>query len=453
MPARMPTASVPRTVAERPYIPRIIDRELDLLLSGLGAVLLEGAKAVGKSATAGRRAARTLRLDRPAVVDVVRAAPEAALDPPHPVFLDEWQHVPAVWDALRHRIDDDPTPGLALLAGSALLPIDARPRHSGAGRIVVRRMRPLAMSERLAADAVPAAERGTVSVAALLATGARPPLAGTSPWSLADYAREIVASGFPAIRPLAAALRTAQLDAYVEHLVTRDVRDAGGTTPDPAAIRRTLQVFAAATATSTSLEKLRTIAAAGDATPPAKSTMLRHRDVLERLHILDAIPGWAPAGTALARLGVAPKHHLVDPALAAHLLGIDERALLDGESPPLADAVPAVRDGGLFGALFESLVMQSLQTYAQATGSTLAHLRTHRGDHEVDAMLVRRDQRVVACEVKLAATIDDRDVRHLRWLREALGDRLLDAVVITTGPAAYRRPDGIGVIPAAMLVP
>lgn len=439
--------------SQRPYHPRIIDHELDALLAGAGAVLLEGAKAVGKTATATRLAARTVRLDDPAVADVVRASPQAALRPPFPVLFDEWQHVPAIWDAVRRRIDDDPTPGLALLAGSAMPPQRALPTHSGAGRIVVRRMRPLALSERFEADGVMTADRDTVSVRAILGGRGAMPLRGESPWTLFDYAREIVASGFPALRTLAPTVRRAQLDGYVRHMTTRDVQEAGSASANPAAVHRWLQAYAAATATTTALEKLRDVASAGDVSAPAKTTVLRYRDALQRLYLFDPVPAWQPGGTALSRLGGAPRIHLVDPAISALLLGVDESALLEGASTPLADAVPAVRDGGLFGALFESLVAQSMRTYAQAADAELLHLRTHGGDREVDGIILRRDHRCVAYEVKLSATIRDDDVRHLQWLRSRLGAQLLDALVVNTGPAAYRRPDGIGVVPAAMIVP
>ena len=455
----MPTPS-------RPYAPRHLDGILRELLEGVGAVLLQGAKAVGKTATAQRLAARTVRLDRPAEADVVRADPASAVRPPFPVFFDEWQHVPALLDEVRIRIDDDPTPGLALLAGSAAPPAGAQPTHTGAGRIVVRRMRPLTIAERLGADAASratSASRDTVhetlrdtervSVRALL-SGTRPPVSGASPWRLTDYAREIAASGFPALRALPPRVRHAQLDSYVEHLLTRDVEEATGASANPATLRRWLTAYAAATATSASLEKVRDLASAGDGATPAKTTALRYRDALERLYILDPVPAWKPGGKAISRLGDGPSLHLVDPALACHLLGVDEDALMDGASSPLVDALGSIRDGGLFGALFESLVVQSLRTYADVAEVGHYHVRTHGGDREIAGLLLRRDHRCVAYEVKLSSTVGDADVRHLRWLREQLGDQLLDCLVINTGPEAYRRrQDGIAVVPAAMLVP
>lgn len=174
-----------------------------------------------------------------------------------------------------------------------------------------------------------------------------------------------------------------------------------------------------------------------------------HRDVLERLWILDPVTAWMPTRNPITRLTRSPKHHLVDPALAARLLGIGAEALLGGEEA----GPPVPRDGTLLGHLFESLVTLSVRVYAQAAEAKVGHLRTAGGQQEVDLVVEREDQRVVAVEVKLSRTVDDADVRHLHWLRERLGGDLLDAVVVTTGPEAYRRPDGVAVVPAALLGP
>jgi predicted AAA+ superfamily ATPase len=174
-----------------------------------------------------------------------------------------------------------------------------------------------------------------------------------------------------------------------------------------------------------------------------------YRDVLSQLWLLDPVPGWLPSRSAFSRLGAAPKHHLADPALAARLLGVDVPALLDDSTP---DA-PVRQPGPLLGALFESLVTLSVRVYAQAAEATVHHLRTWDSRHEVDLIIQRADQRIVALEVKLSPSVSDDDVRHLNWLRGQLGDGLLDAAVITTGSEAYRRADGIAVIPLCLLEP
>ena len=109
------------------------------------------------------------------------------------------------------------------------------------------------------------------------------------------------------------------------------------------------------------------------------------------------------------------------------------------------------RDGSLLGSLFQSLVTLSVRVYAQANEAKVFHMRTYGGEHEVDLIVQGVDGRIVALEAKLAATVSGRDTRHLRWLAERIGPEMADAAVITTGTEAYRRRDGVAVIPAALL--
>ncbi|HEX8757248.1 MAG TPA: DUF4143 domain-containing protein [Steroidobacteraceae bacterium] len=430
------------------YTQRIVDDELDELLPELAAIALEGPKAVGKTATAERRAATVHRLDVPEVRSIAAADPAVLLSDPPPVLLDEWQHVPAIWDAVRAAVDRDPAPGRFLLAGSAT---PAKPpSHSGAGRIVRVRMRPLSLFERGLGEP-------TVSLAALF-RGARAKVEGHTSLGLADYAHEIVASGFPAIRRLSGRALRAQLDGYLERIVDRDFQEQGYTVRRPQALRRWMAAFAAATATTTSLEKIRNAAAAGAEEAPAKTTVIAYRDVLEQLWILDQVPGWMPTKNHLRRLTQAPKHHLVDPALAARLLGADAGALLGGIAAgaklvTIAPTDARPRDGTLLGQLFEALVTQSVRVYAQAAEARVYHCRTYDGRREIDLIVETDDQRVLALEVKTSADVTDADVNHLLWLRDQLGTSLTDLAVITTGKHAYRRPDGVAVIPAALLGP
>jgi predicted AAA+ superfamily ATPase len=109
-------------------------------------------------------------------------------------------------------------------------------------------------------------------------------------------------------------------------------------------------------------------------------------------------------------------------------------------------------EGTILGALFEHLVALSVHTYADAE-ARLGHLRTRNGDHEIDLIVQRSDGRVLAMEVKLADRVTDVDVKHLHWLRDCIGDDLIDAAVIYAGQQAYRRPDGVAVIPLALFGP
>ena len=419
------------------YRRRVVDAELDELLSGAAAVSLEGAKGVGKSATAAERVDVEFRLESSAVRDLVEADPDRLMDGRR-VLLDEWQHLPSTWDLVRRAVDGGATPGQFLLTGSAS-PADPG-RHSGAGRILRLRMRPLALSER--------GYEPSVSLADLLA-GQLPAITGDTSADLTTYTAEIVSSGFPGIRELPLRIRRAQLDSYIERVVDRDIPELGSKIRNPSALKRWMSAYGAATATTTTYAKIAAAANPGIRDQPSRTTVTAYRDALERLFILDSLPGWLPTTAHLNELAASPKHHLADPALAVALLGLDEDALLAGDDR----GGSAFRDGPFLGALFESLVALSLRVYAQRSEARVSHFRMHRGDHEVDLIVERRDGRCLGVEVKLSAIVTDDDVRHLLWLRDRVGPELLDAVIITTGKHAYRRPDGIGVIPAALLGP
>lgn len=231
----------------------------------------------------------------------------------------------------------------------------------------------------------------------------------------------------------------AALDGYIDQIIQRDVAEAGHRLRRPETLRRWLRAFAAATGTTASLEAIRDAATAGDGSTPAKATVLAYHGALERLWVVDDVPGWAPSLRQLTKVGQAPARHLADPALAVALLGLDTAGLLS--------------DGVLLGRMFESLAALSVRVFAQAAGARVWHLRTHGGDHEVDLIAERRDGRVVAIEVKLGSAVEDRDVAHLHWLAGRIGDRLVDMAVVHSGPHAYRRRDGVAVIPLELLGP
>ena len=419
------------------YISRVVDDEIRELLTALAAITLEGPKGVGKTETAARLAATIRRLDVPSELAVVAADPALALEGKSPVLIDEWQRFVPIWDAVKRAVDEGAGPGSFLLTGSAT-PGDFA-THSGAGRIVTLRMRPLSFFERRR-------QAPSVSLAALLG-GGRPGIAGTSGVSLSDYVDEIVRSGFPGLRRLSGrALRT-QLDGYLMRIVDADLVEMGMRVRRPELVRRWLRAYAAATSTSSSYETIRDAATGGEGTKPSKRATMPYRDILERLWIVDPVPAWIPSRNPVSRLSHPPKHHLADPALAARLLGATAETLLAGEE------AEAPGKGPLVGALFESLAALSVRVYAQAAEGRVGHLRTFGGGHEIDLIVERADGRVLAIEVKLGGAVDDADVAHLLWLQRELGDDVVDTVVLSTGQRAYRRPDGVAVVPLALLGP
>ena len=308
-------------------------------------------------------------------------------------------------------------------------------------RQVRLRLRPMSLAERGLGPP-------TVGLRNLL-DGRAGSLEGETDLGLEEYAEEIVASGFPAIRPLPGRARRAQLDSYLTRVVDRDFEEVGRSVRRPDTLRRWMTAYAAASSTTATLESIRDAATPGEADKPARTTVIQYREVLHRLWLLDAVPAWVPSRNYFSRLARPEKHQLADPALATRLLGVDVSTLVEGGEG--SATVP--RDGTLLGHLFETLVTLSVRVYAQAAEAEVRHLRTKGGRHEVDLIVQRPDGRVLALEVKLAGTVSDEDVKHLLWLRERMGGDLVDAAVVTTGAAAYRRADGVGVIPAALLGP
>jgi hypothetical protein len=420
------------------YERRVLDGELDELLVGLAAVSIEGPKGVGKTSTAAQRASTQHRLDFPGELEVLRADPGRVLSGDPPVLIDEWQRMPESWDLVRRAVDSDPSPGRFILTGSAS-PVGA-PTHSGAGRIVPIRMRPLSLVER----GIPA----SVSLAALL-DGTASTVDGHTELTVEDYVDEILASGFPGLRGMADRALRSQLDGYLQRVMDRDFPEQGLVLRHPDTLRAWMRAYAAATATTASFETLLDAASPGVGNKPAKTTVIPYREILSRLWLLDPVQAWLPTNNKLTELAAREKHHLADPALAARLLSVTKNKLLSG-----TDLIPRIPRAGTFlGALFESLIALDLRIYAQAAEGEVRHLRTHRGEHEIDFVVVGSDGGLVAIEVKLSATVDEDDVSHLKWLRRLLGDEVRDTVLINTGREAYRRPDGVAVVPAALLGP
>lgn len=238
------------------------------------------------------------------------------------MLIDEWQLEPDVWDRVRRAVDDDSTGGRFLLAGSAGVAPGVR-IHSGAGRIVSMAMRPMSFSER-------GVHEPTVSLRALL-EGEPAEITGTSDVDLPAYTDEILRSGLPGIRDLPERARQLQLDSYIARIVQRELPESGVNVRRPGALRAWLTAYAAATATNAAYSTILDAASPGEGDKPARQTVGAYRAHLQRLFVLDPLEAWIPTFAPLKRLTFTPKHHLVDPAIAARLVGVDKPGLLRGQ--------------------------------------------------------------------------------------------------------------------------
>lgn len=417
------------------YLRRVVDAEMRRALQTMPAVLVEGPRACGKTWTGRRFASSAVFLD-----DRVSAAlsagmdPAALLDGAPPVLLDEWQLAPGVWNPMRRACDARGLRGQFILTGSADPPDDIT-RHSGAGRVMRIRMRPMSLYESGESD-------GSVSLGALLDGGV---CAAADPGlALEDVLESACRGGWPQWRDADSATAGDAARAYLDEISRTDVSRVDGTGRDPVRVGRLLISLARNVAT-----EVRHTTLAADTAADAQHAGLERRTVaaylaaLSRLFVVEEVPAWRPHLASRAQVRRTPKLYLADPSLSAAMLGAGVDALM--------------RDLKSAGRLFESMVVRDLQVYAQANRCSLSHYRDS-GNLEVDLIVEHRDGRWAAVEVKLgSADSIDRAAQSLLRLQAKLDHAKTRApvklVVATASGYAYERPDGVAVAPITRLGP
>jgi predicted AAA+ superfamily ATPase len=412
------------------YTPRIADAELARRLEAHGAVLIEGPKASGKTETARRLAQSEVRLD---VDDGARRAaqvdPTLILGDAPPLLIDEWQHVPAIWNHVRRAVDHRGAVGQFILTGSAVPPDDDT-RHTGAGRISRMLMRPMSLAELGRSSA-------EVSLASLLS--GEPPRAADTGLRIPDIAEDLARGGWPGFRgrSLEAALEAVR--DYLAEVCRTDISRVDGVGRDPIRVEQLVASLARNVATYAATSTL--AADAPTSGPPLKEhTAAAYLDSLARLMVVEDQPAWAPHLRSRYRLRRAAKRHFVDPSLAvAAMRAMPERL---------------IADLNLFGFLFESLVVRDLRVYAQANDARVLQYRDSNG-LEIDAIVEVGDGRWAAFEVKLgegqideAATNLSNVVRQIDTTR--CGEPACLGVIVPSG-YGYMRSDGVAVIPIGTL--
>lgn len=413
------------------YLPRIADGEIADRMRVMGAVLIEGPKACGKTVTATRLAKTIIRFDEDDAARALLALDPAALfsgEPP--ILFDEWQLEPSIWNRIRRQVDDRGEPGQFLLTGSST-PRDNADRHSGAGRFAVLRMRPMSLYESEHST-------GEVSLGALLA-GERQTGDGTA-LKYDDLLRRIVIGGWPQLVGNDEDFARRWLRSYLAQVVDVDIPEMGHRR-NPSNLQRLLAGLARGVGQPVKLTELATDVG-GEAGPVANETLYGYLQALDRLKLTENSEAWRPHMRSRARLRSAPVRYFVDPSLGTAALNV-------GSAELRADPRAA-------GLHFEALVVRDLRIYAQPLDGVVDSWRDSNGN-EVDAIVSLYGGRWGAFEVKLnprdvemaaasllrfAAKVDT--IRH--------GDPAVLGVITSTGHAG-RREDGVHVIPIATLGP
>lgn len=418
------------------YLPRLIDQQVETYLQTFGAVCIEGPKWCGKTWTSAHHSKSAIYIGDPAGNfqnrQLAELSPELVLEGDTPRLIDEWQEVPPLWDAVRYKVDQTSVRGQFILTGSAT-PNHKGILHSGAGRIGRLRMRPMTLYEN-------GVSSGQVSLETLCQGKLSPVMTGEV--SLETLVDAIMRGGWPGSLGLSLAQAALLPLEYLHAIINDDVYRIDGIKRDTAKMRLLLRSLARnESTTATNRTLVRDIKAVDDADIDA-NTVASYLDIFRRLFLIDDQPPFAANIRSSVRLKQAEKRHLCDPSLACALLG----------------ATPASLIGDLetLGFLFEALCERDLRIYAESFGGQMYHYQDYKGQ-EVDAVIERPDGQWCAIEIKLGAGQIDAAAANLLKLRAQISDEpqgkppVVCAVVCGMANAAYKRPDGVFVVPLTAL--
>lgn len=420
---------------ENKYLKRIADRVLQERLAASGAVLIEGPKWCGKTRTALENSKSHLFMQDPdKAVSYLKAAdtkPSLLLKGDTPRLLDEWQTAPVLWDAVRFMVDQRGKPGQFILTGSAV-PKDDVVQHTGTGRISRLMMRPMSLYESMESN-------GSVSLKALF--DGETEIDNFSTLTIEQIALAIVRGGWPASIGESEKIALRHAIDYVEAVINADVSRVDGIEKNPVRVRALLRSLSRNISTLATIRTIHDDIAMGDADESiSEKTISQYLGALDRIFVTENLPAWNPALRSKTAIRTSPKRQFVDPSIAAAVMRLTPSRLLD--------------DFNYFGFLFESLCDRDLRIYAEAIDGQIFHYRDGSG-LEADAVIALNDGRWAAVEVKLGSKeIEDAAV-HLLELKDKVNTEKMREpsflMILTGTEIAYRRDDGVYVVPLGCL--
>lgn len=417
------------------YMPRIADDLLAAKLRQAGAVVIRGPKWCGKTETALKHSKSALFMQDPdqrmSNQMLAESKPSILLRGEKPRLIDEWQEAPQLWDAVRFSVDREREIGLYILTGSATP--KEKPRHSGAGRMSFLDMRTMSLYE---------SRESTEEVSLLALFDAPKDIEGVSNSDVETIAFQVARGGWPSAVTMtdqSAAMETAHN--YLTAVAEEDISNVDGVSRNPDHARLVMRSFARCVGSQMAVSSMSKMVNA-QGSEMSRPTFSAYLGALRNLSIIEDLNAWEPSLRAKARISRTPKRYFADPSLAAAALGASPDTLL--------------KDMPTLGMLYEALCIRDLRVYAQKNHGQVFFYRDNVG-LEADAVVALRDGRWGLVEIKLNQSQADAASDSLRRVANKVDQTIMGApsflLVVTADGYAYRRKDGVYVVPIGCLKP
>ena len=420
------------------YLHRISETILEQKLDSSGAVLIEGPKWCGKTSTGAYFAHSILYVQDPDKRQMYKqmadTQPSLLLQGDTPRLLDEWQTIPVLWDAVRFAVDRRQEVNQFILTGSATpLPDSERSEieHSGIGRIACIRMHTMSLWE--SGDS-----GGEVSLKSLF-DHTQPDLMAESKQTIEDLAFLLCRGGWPTTVRMNKRSATEMAYNYVEEIIQQDIHRVDNTEKNPDRVRNVMRSYARNIATMTTASTIMKEVSTNDMTITDK-TLSNYLTALRRMFVVEEVKAWMPSLRSKTAIRTSNKRHFTDPSIATAVLELTPKSLL--------------QDFNLFGYLFESMCVRDLRVYCQSIRGDIFHYHDYN-NLEADIILRLRDGRWAAIEVKTGQKEIELAAQHLIKLTQVIDTSKVGEpaflMVLTGGQYAFRRKDGVWVVPLACL--
>lgn len=426
------------------YLPRIADNILLEKLESKGAILIRGPKWCGKSTTASQKAKSILDLNEPATlqqnIELSRIDPGLLLQGSVPRLIDEWQEIPALWDAVRHEVDMRREVGQFILTGSAT-PIDvsarSQIRHTGTGRFAFVNMYPMTLFES-------GESSGEVSLGELFD---QPTLIrGVNKLKLSDLAYLVCRGGWPfgIDHKLSVKASLAQALDYVDVVVEEDISRVDGVERNPTLARLIMRSYARHQGGQTPITKIKNDVVANEHSSVTEETVSKYINALRQIYVIKDLEAWNPNLRSKTSIRTTPTRYYIDPSLATASLRLGPE-----------DLINQIID---FGFFFESLCVRDLRVYAEYLDGDLFHYRDSNG-LECDVVVHLRNGKYGLIEIKLGGDkLIKEGIKNLNKLSEIIdtekmGKPSFKMILTGVGDYAYRNTDNIYIVPIGCLKP